>query len=365
MDVKISVIIPAFNVCGYFCKCLESIKDQTMREFEVIIIDDGSTDGTQIIAEEYAQKDQRFHVIHQENQGVSAARNHGITHAKGEFILFFDGDDFVEQDCLENLYVIMTDEKVDILLYGYYRYEDNTIIQQCYPMFSKTRYYGDEILEQVLPQFIGLSTHQINQWMKGKEQALYVENPALWRAMLKREVIMEHNIRFQEQLRIGEDTIFISEYLSYAKDCYVLQQCFYYLVTRETSAIYQYEKSPDSKLEGKLRLLEARNRLAKEIFPRRKYDISGDYQGTIIMSCIELALLFAKKNKLESRTVRYQNWLSYCKREEVLAAVEGYHIRMKQGLKSIPFILLKRRCYKSLFYCASILQLVHFQFHRN
>lgn len=97
----VSIIVPIYNAEQYISKCIESILAQTYRDFELILVDDGSTDMCGKICDEYAKQDSRVHVIHQENKGVSAARNAGISLAKGEYIMFVDSDDFITENMLE------------------------------------------------------------------------------------------------------------------------------------------------------------------------------------------------------------------------------------------------------------------------
>ena len=110
----ISVIVPLYNVEEYLEECLESIKNQTYSNIEVILVNDGSTDNSQAICERYCQQDPRFHLINQENQGQSVARNNGVAASTGEFITFVDSDDVVSAKYLENLYAYMTEE-IDLI----------------------------------------------------------------------------------------------------------------------------------------------------------------------------------------------------------------------------------------------------------
>ena len=110
----ISVIVPVYNVEEYLEECLESIKNQTYSNIEVILVNDGSTDNSQAICERYCQQDPRFHLINQENQGQSVARNNGVAASTGEFITFVDSDDVVSAKYLENLYAYMTEE-IDLI----------------------------------------------------------------------------------------------------------------------------------------------------------------------------------------------------------------------------------------------------------
>lgn len=104
MEVKISVIVPIYNVEEHLSRCLDSIVKQTFKDIEIICINDGSTDRSATIAEKYAKKDKRISVIYQENKGISAARNAGMRVARGKYISFVDSDDWIDLNFLENLY---------------------------------------------------------------------------------------------------------------------------------------------------------------------------------------------------------------------------------------------------------------------
>ena len=105
--MKISIIIPVYNCAPYVDRCIRSVMAQTHRDLEIICVDDGSTDGSGTILDELSREDGRIRVIHQENAGVSAARNAGIDMASGELFTFVDGDDTIEPDMYENMYLAM------------------------------------------------------------------------------------------------------------------------------------------------------------------------------------------------------------------------------------------------------------------
>lgn len=114
--MTLSIIVPVYNVVKYVRRCLDSISKQTFKDYECIIIDDGSTDGSGHICDEFAAADPRFHVIHQSNQGQSAARNIGLDNAKGNFIAFVDSDDYLHPKCYELLYRTAQETKSPITL---------------------------------------------------------------------------------------------------------------------------------------------------------------------------------------------------------------------------------------------------------
>lgn len=117
----ISVIVPVYNVEKYLDKCVDSIVNQTYKNLEIILVDDGSPDNCPKMCDNWAKKDKRIKVIHKENGGVSSARNVGIDNAKGEYIGFVDSDDWTEKKYIQKLYEVLIQENADIALCGYNR----------------------------------------------------------------------------------------------------------------------------------------------------------------------------------------------------------------------------------------------------
>lgn len=126
MDVKISVVLPIYNVANYLKKCLDSLVNQTFKDFEVICVNDGSTDLSLSILEGYALTDSRFKIINQENQGLSGARNTGIKEVQGEYILFVDSDDWLERNALELLYEHVKGFNSDITMFKFKYFDEST-----------------------------------------------------------------------------------------------------------------------------------------------------------------------------------------------------------------------------------------------
>lgn len=133
MSGKISIIVPIYNVEEYLEDCLDSIEDQSYTNLEILLVDDGSTDKSGAICEEYQKRDDRFKAIHQANRGVSDARNRGLLEATGEYIGFVDPDDFIERDYFDILISQMEKTKADIVVCGYRTFEraeeENAIIE--------------------------------------------------------------------------------------------------------------------------------------------------------------------------------------------------------------------------------------------
>ena len=121
---KVSLVIPMYNVEKYLPECIESAQNQTLKDIEIILVDDGSPDNSGKIADEYAKKDERITVIHQQNKWLGAARNAGLKIAKGEYISCIDADDYLSLDFCEKLYDFSVKHLLDILIYPTYLTDD-------------------------------------------------------------------------------------------------------------------------------------------------------------------------------------------------------------------------------------------------
>ena len=365
MNRYFSIVIPVYNVAGYVEKCLDSILAQTFEDYEVIVVDDGSTDETPSIIDGYAGKDDRITVIHKKNEGVSIARNTGMEKASGKYFLFFDGDDFVEPYCLQELHEIAEKNKIDTIIYGYHRcYANGEVWETNVPHFPNQLYEGEAVVKEILPRFIGVSYDGIHRWLRHEEDALFVENPALWRSMVSVDVIKKNGLLFNPDLRVGEDTLFISEYLTFAQHVYIQKKCYYYLVTRETSTIFVYEKKPLQKLDGKDRLLKARLEFTDRVKTRLDMDITSWWAGTVLMSVVEMAFLLSGKDPEHSSRERYRFFLQYARNPAVRKIVKNFKLQLKPSIMVIPFLLLKWGWHGILYLCTKMLHLVHYEFKR-
>ena len=129
MDIKYSIVVSIYNIEKYISKCIESIINQTYTNIELILVDDGSKDSSGSICDSYALKDNRIKVIHKQNAGLGMARNTGLENATGDYILFIDGDDFIDLKLLETVNKYLSDKKYDIVSYDSVDYySDDKII---------------------------------------------------------------------------------------------------------------------------------------------------------------------------------------------------------------------------------------------
>ena len=198
---KISVIIPVFNSEKYLEKAIDSILVQQFKNFEIICVDDGSTDDSLKICCREAEKDKRIKVIYQANAGVSSARNKGIEAAKGDYIIFLDADDYYAEDALEIMYNDVVKEKADAAFYNHFYDYDGKIINRI-PRLKSGVYMFKDVSDYILDD--GTLTGILFGSACG--------------VIYKTEILKNKNIKFNEKLSFNEDGIFNVEFLSKTKN---------------------------------------------------------------------------------------------------------------------------------------------------
>ena len=210
----ISIIVPVYNVENYLVKCVESIQNQSFTEIEIILIDDGSSDQSGQICDRLALQDPRIMVIHQSNQGVSAARNSGIDVATGKYLAFIDADDYIEPQMLEKLYIIAEKYSADVVACGAFLYDYQT--------------------RKFLP---GLTAKGVYNHRKLMESVFLLPNPlggCVWNKLYRRDTLGD--VRYPIGVSMAEDRIFLYRFYLKAKRGYKIPNPYYHVVERPDSA---------------------------------------------------------------------------------------------------------------------------------
>lgn len=220
----VSVIMPAYNLERYIAKSIESVLNQSYSFFELIIVNDGSKDGTEQLIEKYAESDKRIKIINQENAGVSVARNKGIELARGEYISFLDGDDLWHRDFLNEMlsYIENNDENIDFIY---------AKTEECFSDDRKTVLGGDRVVDGYFEDFLAPNC----------ELRLAFHIGAM---LVRRKLLNRYNIRFVPGLRLSEDTGFIIELLSVTK-AHGLHKVLAYYMRRVDSATGEKKWEPE------------------------------------------------------------------------------------------------------------------------
>lgn len=230
MKDLISVIVPIYNVEKYISKCLNSIINQTYKNLEILLVDDGSLDNCLQICNKFRKKDERIQVIHKKNGGVSSARNIGIDKSHGEYILFVDPDDWLESNMIEILYDSIKTNECDIVACDYYiNYEDNEVKH-------------NQLREDMI---ISNQDEMYKYLFDEKYYAGY-----LWNKLIRKDLIDKLNLKFDENVRVCEDLLFLSKLMSVCEKIIYIPKykLYHYRQTMGSAINFTYSRKDLTKL---------------------------------------------------------------------------------------------------------------------
>lgn len=234
----ISIIVPIYNAEKYLHKCIKSLLNQTKKELEFILINDGSTDNSEQIIKKY--KDKRIKYFKNKNQGIGKTRNFGIDKATGKYIMFLDSDDYLREDACKILYDKAEEEKLDLVICNFYRVEEEANLEE----------------KITIPEFK-------NTTLKEKKDLLLNVNLAPWNKLYKSELIKKNNIKFVENLKY-EDAPFVIEAMDKAKSIgQVTEYLNYYIIHKNSETTIRDEKIFD--------IIEITDKIRKYFSKRKEY----------------------------------------------------------------------------------------------
>ncbi len=217
--IRLSIIIPVYNKESYLEKCLNSVVCQTAKDIELILIDDGSQDGSGKICDKYAAKYPWIRVFHQENKGVSSARNCGIKNAQGKYIGFVDADDIIDSSMYEQLLSIAEKESLDVVFCDLLVSVQGKRRQDEFKHIQKNSFFSCDKLEPV------------NLF----EMSIFVV-----KGIFLKEIVVDNNICFEENIKLSEDRMFLIEFLGTAKTGYYLGETLYFYEMNQAGAVLRY-----------------------------------------------------------------------------------------------------------------------------
>ena len=230
----ISIIIPAYNAGLYLGECIQSVCQQSYEKLEIIIVDDGSTDDTLLIAKELQKVDSRINIIKKENGGVSSARNKGIESSTGEYILFLDADDWLEKNCCEILINEAISSKAEIIFFDYYKEFSGTTVK-------KYAYKKDRL-----------------QNLKGQKPEFFIFNMKTvtpWGKLYKRTCLTDE--LFDEKMSVAEDVDFNFRIYNNITNAVYIHKCLMHYRVLEQSAIHGFDSQIKNKFEYALKKISS------------------------------------------------------------------------------------------------------------
>ena len=321
MDPIISIIVPIYNVGKYLPKCIESILNQTFKNFELILVNDGSTDNSGVVCDDYAKKDTRIKIIHKSNGGVSSARNAGLYVAKGEYIGFVDPDDYIDKNMYEKLYRLCIDNNSDIAICRFNR-EINGKIQN--------KESTEEIIELN-------NMEAMNELFKGN----------LYRFSLCNKLFSKkcfNDVLFPEE-RIHEDLSTTYKLFDNSKKTVYINYCGYIYVRRENSILTSTYN------EKRLQAFIAWDEII-EFIDKNYYEIIEQVIATFTYWCVDNILYILNQVNNSKKKNNYLNIIQkyttkyyiYIKRNNILS--RSYKLRIRIFNINYKLFILGRKIRK-------------------
>lgn len=294
MQPKVSVIIPIYNVEKYLDRCIQSVLNQTLRDIEIILVDDGSPDNCPAMCDEYAKQDNRIKVIHKKNAGLGYARNSGLEIATGEYVAFVDSDDFVDTNMYQALYEKAQQDNLDTCYCGFVRHYATGKNENKTEVRTYTRFTGRKEVDSFLLDMVGPepSYHSDVKYMM-----------CVWKAIYSKALIDKYNIHFcSERQFVSEDIIFHMDYLPKALNVGFISDCFYYYCVNGTATLsntYSREKFE----KNKIFLTEVKRKLSLlfpvDVFLNRYYRLCFLYLRASIVQDLNSSQEISKHNSID------------------------------------------------------------------
>lgn len=304
MEELVSVIIPVYNVENYFKRCMESVLNQSYHNLEIILVDDGSTDNSGRLCDEYKKKDDRIKVIHKDNEGLGITRNRGLEKATGKYVTFIDSDDFIPSNSILGMVQEIEKYNCDLVIGNYYYGE------QIKPCTAEERCYHDqEVIDYVLVHLLG---------NKPKEEDMI--SVSAWGKLFKRDIIEKNQLKYpSERKLIWEDIAFNLDYIPLCSSVYVSHIPRYHYCFNGESLTHKY--NPD-KLTLIMKMYEYVKRRVSELdIPDEGYlRLTNGYIGHI-RTCLKLEVFYSKKNGMRKA---YDNVRKICNDKRVIELIRSF-----------------------------------------
>jgi len=262
VEILISIVIPVYDAMKYLERCVESILCQSFQEYELILVDDGSDDGSGALCDSYGAAHANIKVIHKKNAGLGCARNDGIEAAVGKYIVFVDADDYLGDDHLLNLYKAIEENQADCAIAGYTLIYLDGKLHAC-PCVKENRLFTEKEIQELMFNCFGALPDSRQDVPYGQ---------AVWSKIYKRQVLMENHIRFvSERVYIAEDLVFHLDFFRYAKCAVAIPDVSYYYNCANVKSVSKIHRTDRSQQD--IRLKEYMEEKLRERFEPEEYTL--------------------------------------------------------------------------------------------
>ena len=322
-EIRISVVIPVYNVEKYLHRCIDSIKQQTYENWEAILVDDGSTDRSNIICDEIAAEDNRFRVYHKKNEGLGLTRNYGIRKSSGDYVFFLDSDDYIEKTALSDLTKHITSYGCDLVIGNFYYQEEVVPI----PIESKL-YIGKEINDNIVLRIIGSRPGEVDQLTPSSCGKLY-----------RKSIFFDKNVWFpSERVLIWEDLAFNYAYIRECEKVYLSDIPVYHYCFNGASLTHKYDPDKLEKVMKMYSYMRGQIETTQEdtAFMDR---LNNNFIGHI-RTCFKLEAYYDKQNGYKNTARKIK---TMCQREDVARILNEYNPNYYNRAQKVFSYFLKKR----------------------
>ena len=298
----ISVVVSIYKVEAFLNKCIESLLGQTYKDFEIILVDDGSPDNCPQICDDWEQKEEKIRVFHKKNGGLSSARNYGIEHANGEYIIFPDPDDWVEPDYLEKLVLLRTDYKADLSICGHFH---GTKVNNSNAKLSIMD--TEEAMETLMMpySFCGFA----------------------WNKLYSMDIIKKNNLRFDVELGMVQDLHFNVRYFQFCQKVVYDPAPVYHYTIDSGGVTSRYTPLTQRKLSGLLTYKKIAE-MTHEKYPK----IEQISYSSLCKMCLDDIYIYYK-TKMRSKETRNLLWSNFVNYRNIFYDSKAYTVRDKRFSK--------------------------------
>ncbi len=339
--MKISIVVPIYNSEKYLEKCLKSIQNQTHKNFECLMINDGSPDNSKEICKRYADSDSRFLLFSKENEGALNAANYGFERAKGDYLTVMDADDYAESTWLEERVNEIKENNADTVFCGY-RAVDTDYRERLVkkPDYKQKVYQGTD-KKEIIERIIGYSCEDLYKKLRGKDDSVKREFGAVWRFLYDNKIFQNNKIRFDEEANLAGDVILNSEYLSLCKKVVVSNTYGYNYLYRNDGMVQTYLKSKAIDFcKQKVNAAKSREKVNSKLLQNIGIDFFYAWEASNIFSAIEIGLRLSNDKELPlKRKIRLFKF--YLKLNSTQKAFVDLKIRKLKMKYKICFSLIK------------------------
>lgn len=312
--MKFSVIVPVYNVEKYVAKCIDSILAQNYDDYEIVAVDDGATDNSGMILDEYQRNTDKLHVIHQENKGLGGARNTGITAARGEYLVFLDSDDYIAPNMLLELEKHLNLYELDILAFDCIRVdEEGNVIERV-----SVADYPEEYTDLTQKQFLLLE-------------------PTSCTKVYRRKLYIDHEIQFPERLWY-EDLATVFKLAPYANKIGYLKKAYYYYVQQPNSITHSVNTK---------RMLEIIDAFGREIAFYKKNGLFEEYYNELEWNCALHVLYYTAFRLLTCGFHKKEMLMAYQYSKSLFPNIENNkYVLLKRNVRYHMDLIMDRKYFQ-------------------